>query len=178
MRVVFERYEPRRYRSLVYRDDGVVLLLPGYDRKWRVPHDLAHFAVESEFALTGGVFGSIAGGGVFPNMQVVAGRPRHDAGQRSDQLLRENKTSLAIAEVLAGVVHDAVERRDRGELYQRARGAWGVLREEPFPYSPAALEAAADTLAELSARWTGRTLEVEWPQPPRAMRSTSSASSS
>jgi hypothetical protein len=178
MRVVFERHEPRRYRSLVYRDDGVVLLLPGYDRKWRVPHDLAHFAVERELGLTDGVFGSIAAGGVFPNMQVVAGRKRHDARRRSDRVLRDNKKSLAIAEVLAGVVHDAVERQDRSELYQRARGAWGVLHEEPFPYSPAALIAAADTLADLTAQWTGRVLEVEWPQPPRAIRSTSRASSS
>src|SRR5262245_18930486 len=156
MRVVFERYEPRRYRSLVYRDDGVVVLLPGYDRKWRVPSDLAHFAVVRELGLTDGVFGSIAAGGVFPNMQVVAGRKRPHAQQRSEQLLRDNKKSLAVAEVLAGVVHDAVERGDRGDLYLQARGAWGVLHEEPFPYSPAALDAAADALADLTAQWTGR----------------------
>ncbi|TDV47055.1 hypothetical protein [Actinophytocola oryzae] len=178
MRVVFERYEPRRYRSLVYRDDGVVLVLPGYDRKWRVPHDLAHFATERELRLTDGVWGSIAAGGVFANMQVVAGRKRHDARQRSERVLKANSRSLAIAEVLAGVVHDAVEHRDRRELYQRACGAWGVLHEEPFPFPAHALTAAADTLEELAARWTGRTLEVEWGQPPRAMRRTSRASSS
>jgi hypothetical protein len=178
MRVVFERHEPRRYRSLVHRDDGVVLLLPGYDRKYRVPHDLAHFAVERELRLTGGVWGTIAAGGVFPNMQVVSGRTKHDARQRSERVIRENRHELGTAEILAGVVHDAVERGDRGELCQRARGAWGVLNEEPFPYPDEALTAAADTLEDLAARWTGRTFEVEWGQPPRAMRRTSRASSS
>jgi hypothetical protein len=163
MRVLFERCEPRGYRSFVHRDDGVVLLLPGFDRKWRVPHDLAHFAAERELRLTGGVFGSIAVGVVFDNMRVVSGRPRHDAKQRSERLLRENGRAIGVAEVLAGVVHEAVEHRDRSELFQRARGAWGVRHEEPFPYPDAALTAAADTLEELAARWTGPTLEVEWP---------------
>ncbi|MFL6124736.1 hypothetical protein [Actinophytocola sp.] len=162
MRVVFERCEPRGYQSYVHRDDGVVLLLPAYDRKWRVPHDLAHLATERELRMTDGVFGSIAAGGVFPNMRVVSGRPRHDAKQRSERLLRENKRALGVAEVLAAVVHEAVEHRNRAELVQRARGAWGVLHEEPFPYPAYAVTAAADTLEELVAGWTGRTFEVEW----------------
>lgn len=162
MRVVFERCEPRGYRSFVHRDDGVVLLLPGYDRKWRVPHDLAHFAVERELRMTGGVFGSIAAGILFPNMKVVSGRPRHDAKQRSERVGRENGRAIGDAELLAGVVHDAVERRDRRELMSRARGAWGVVHEEPFPYPLAALTAAADALEELAGQWTGPTFEVEW----------------
>jgi hypothetical protein len=162
VRVVFERHEPRRYRSLVYRDDGVVLLLPGYDRKWRVPHDLAHFATERELRMTDGVFGSIAAGGVFPNMQVVSGRTRHDARQRSARLLKENTRSLGLAELLAWVVHEAVERRDRTDMVQRARGGWGIMHADPFPYPPETLTAAADALEELVAGWTGRRLEVEW----------------
>lgn len=160
--MVFERYEPRHYRSFLHRDDGVVVMMPGYDRKWRVPHDLTHFAVERELRMTDGVFGSIAAGVVFPNMTVVSGRPRHDAAQRSERVARENKRALGVAEILAGVVHDAVERRDRSELFQRARGAWGVLHEESFPYPAEALTAAADALEELAGQWTGRTLEVEW----------------
>ena len=162
MHVEFERCEPRGYRSFVHRDDGVVVLLPGYDRKWRVPHDLAHFAVERELRMTSGVFGSIAAGVLFPNMQVVSGRPRHDAKQRSERVMRENGPTLRDAELLAGLVHDAVERRDRRELMSRARGTWGMVHEEPFPYSLAALTAAADALEELAGQWTGPTLEVEW----------------
>lgn len=60
VQVVFERDVRRRYWSHVHRDDGVVLLLPGYDRKWRVPHDLAHLTTERALGLTDGVFGSLA----------------------------------------------------------------------------------------------------------------------
>lgn len=179
MRVVFERDETRRYWSQVHRDDGVVLLLPGYDRKWRVPHDLAHFATERELGLTGGVFGSIAAGAVFANMTVLSGRPRHDAKRRSARVFRENGRAIGTAEVLAGAVHEAVERQVLRGLTARAREAWGVLHEEPFPYLPAQLRTAAEVLAELAQRWAGhRLLEVDWRQPPRAIRSTSSASSS
>lgn len=174
----FERDELRWYRSVLHRDDGVVLLFHGYDRKWRVPHDLAHFAVEQALRLDGGVFGGIAAGALFPNMDVLSGKRRHDAKRRSERVLRDNQKSIGVAEVLAGAVHDAVEQRDRGELVARARGAWGVFSTEPFPYAPAALMTAADALDELADRWTGRTLSVKWSQPPRAMRRTSSASSS
>lgn len=176
--MVFERDETRRYFSLVYRDDGVVLRMPGYDRKWRVPHDLTHVAVERELGMARGVLGSIAAGVVFPNMEVVSGRLKHDAKRRSERLARENGAEIGVAELLVGVVHDAVERRDRTELVARAHAAWGSVHEEPFPYPDSALLAAADALDDMSARWTGRTFEVEWPQPPRAMRRTSRASSS
>ncbi len=162
MRVEFERDETRWYRSVLHRDDGVVLLLHGYDRKWRVPHDLAHFAVERALRLDDGVFGSIAAGAMFGNMDVLSGRLRHDAKRRSEQVLRANQKSLGLAEVLAGAVHDAVEHRDRRELVARAHGAWGVFSTEPFPYPPEALTTAADALEELADQWTGRTLTVEW----------------
>lgn len=172
MRVDFERDESGWYRSALHRDDGVVLLLHGYDRKWRVPHDLAHFATESALRLAGGVFGSIAAGAMFDNMNVLSGKLKHDAKRRSEQVLKANEKSLGLSEVLAGVVHEAVEHGDRSELVARAHGAWGVHNTEPFPYPPEALTAAADELEELAGRWTGSTLTVEWvsPRGPSAAR--------
>jgi len=61
--------------ATIHRRDGVVLELPGYDRQFRVPHDLAHAVTERELGLARGVFGSIAGGGVFDNMHVTTGHP-------------------------------------------------------------------------------------------------------
>lgn len=105
------------------------------------------------------------------NMKVVSGRVRHDAKRRSQQVLRTNGPGLAVAEVLAGVVHDAVERRDRRRLLAAAREAWGVLREEPFPYGAAELRTAADRLDDAGSRWARlgaeEPLELEWP---RALR--------
>jgi hypothetical protein len=69
--------------ATIQRRDGVVVELPGYDRKFRVPHDLAHAVTERGLGLSRGVFGSIAGGGMVGNMRVLTGRPRHDAAERS-----------------------------------------------------------------------------------------------
>jgi hypothetical protein len=64
MNVTFTRTAARRYRVSVggpgieplYMDPA-----PGYDP--RLPHDAAHFIVENELNITGGVFGQLAAGG-------------------------------------------------------------------------------------------------------------------
>jgi hypothetical protein len=64
MNVTFTRTAERRYRVLV-EGAGVVSSwmepAPGYDT--RLPHDMAHFVVENELGITGGVFGQLAAGG-------------------------------------------------------------------------------------------------------------------
>jgi hypothetical protein len=152
MLITFARALSGSTVATVRRADGVVLELPGYDRKYRVPHDLAHAVTERELGMTGGVFGSIAGGGVFDNMRVVAGHPRHDAAERSKRLLAANKQSLGIAELLAGVVHDAVEHQEKSTI-ERAHRSWGVFSTDPFPWSDQQLVAAVDLLAELAVEY-------------------------
>src|SRR5262249_29787977 len=98
-----------RYYSRVRRQDGVVLHLPGYDRKWSVPHDLAHFAAERAFGWTGGLWGSIAAGAELPNMHVISGRPRHDHRARSDAILPAHPADLGIAGGLAGLPHARIQ---------------------------------------------------------------------
>lgn len=166
----------RGYRSEIHRDDGAVLCLPGYDRKWRIPHDLAHLVAERELGLDDGVFGSIAAGAVFENMTVLSGRQRHDARERSRRVLRANERATATAEVLAGVVHHAAESGGVESVGPEAREAWGVLSAEPFPYPPRALRRAVGSLMEAGERWArigeGQRLELEWPSPgPRRQRS-------
>ncbi|WP_020668233.1 hypothetical protein [Amycolatopsis nigrescens] len=169
VKVVFTKGAGGRYWSHVHRRDGVVLLLPGYDRKFRIPHDLAHFATERQLGLSDGVFGSLFAGAVFENMSVVAGRVRHDARQRSERILREHAKSggIGTAEVLAGVVHHAVEGDVRARLFDDARVEWGIIRQEPFPYTAAQFRDAADTLAALATRWDAlpvdATLDLTWP---------------
>ncbi len=139
MEVTVRRGGDRRYWSEVRRDDGVVLVLPGQDRKWRIPHDLAHLVTERELRLAHGLFGSIAAGAVFEGMRVVSGRPRHDARARSQQLLKTNARALTVAEVLAGVIHEAAEYERHNRLQSTAEEAWGVLNEERLPYGCALL---------------------------------------
>ncbi|GIM91054.1 hypothetical protein [Paractinoplanes toevensis] len=165
MLITFARAAGGSTLATVRRADGVVLELPGFDRKWRVPHDLAHAATECELGMSEGVFGSIAGGGVFGNMRVVGGKPRHDAADRSRRLLAANKRPLGVAEVLAGVVHDAVEHGRPAVPPELARGSWGIFSSDPFPWSPAQLSGAVRRLAGLAAEFerSGGALEFAWP---------------
>jgi hypothetical protein len=163
MLITFARALSGSTLSTIRRGDGVVLELPGYDRKYRVPHDLAHAVTERELGMAGGVFGSIAGGGVFDNMRVVAGRPRHDAAERSRRLLVANKVSLGIAEVLAGVVHDAVEH-DETSTMERARRSYGIFSTDPFPWTEPQIYGAVAMLAELSVEYEANGKVVfTWP---------------
>lgn len=165
--VEFRRAPRGESQAWVHRPDGVVVWLPSYSRKWRVPHDLAHAVTERELGLARGVFGSIAAGAVFENMRVVSGRPRHDARVVSARVLRANGRALTTAEVLAGVLHQAVEHR-RPVPQSAAREAWGVVNQDPFPWTVADITRAADTLRALSERWSTLTaadaLEFDWPQ--------------
>ena len=163
MLITFARALSGSTLATIRRGDGVVLELPGYDRKYRVPHDLAHAVTERELGMAGGVFGSIAGGGVFDNMRVVSGKPRHDAAERSRRLLAANKQSLGAAEILAGVVHDAVELGETSTV-ERARRGWGIFSTEPLPWSERQVTGAVAVLRELAVEFeaTGKVV-FTWP---------------
>ena len=165
MQVVFAHGLTGSTVATLHRSDGVVLELPGYDRKWLVPHDLAHFATERALGMPGGVFGSIAAGGVFANMRVLRGRPRHDAAQRSKRLLDANKRTLTLAEVVAGLVHRAVEEDRTADVCRQVRHAWDAVGDGPFPWADEPVRAAADALDELLVEWESRgTVRAVWPE--------------
>jgi hypothetical protein len=167
MRIVFSRGPDRvSSEARIERPDGLVVVLPSTDRRHRVPHDVAHAATERELGMPDGVFGSIASGAMFKGMRVLSGRQRHDAAARSRRILRANRRSITVAEVLTGIVHDAVEAGRRAP-FALARRFWGTLEERPFPWTEADLARAAGTLRDLAARWEalapGDGLELGWP---------------
>jgi hypothetical protein len=151
--------------ATLHRGDGVVLQLPGYDRRYRVPHDLAHFATERALGMNAGVFGAIAGGGVFANMRLVGGRPRHDAAQRSRLLLDAHKRTLTLAEMMAGVVHRAVEA-DQGELVPAlVREAWSSYDGSAVPWTDAQIGSAVTGLLDLAGEWEAHgAVRATWPE--------------
>jgi hypothetical protein len=160
MLVTFSRGVTGSTLATIHRRDGVVLELPGYDRKYRVPHDLAHIATERTLGLARGVFGLIASGVMFSNMRVTGGRLRHDASQRSERLLRAYRRDLGVAEMMAGAVHQAVEHG----VALRSGRSWASVSAEPFPWSEAQLTEAVDRLADWAAIYRGvGTVDVEWP---------------
>jgi hypothetical protein len=167
MRIVFSRDGRGGIVSRVYRRDGVVVELPSYSITHRVPHDLAHAVAERAFGLAGGVYGSLASGAVFSDVRVVGGKPRHDAAARSARLLRANSRDITVAEVVAGALHDAVERGATRAPMAKLRHDWGIVREDPFPGTDEQAAAALATLTALTAQWetlpADGTIEFEWP---------------
>jgi hypothetical protein len=150
--------------ATIHRRDRVVLEMIGYDRRFRVPHDLAHAVTERQLSMPRGVFGSIAGGAVFDSMRVIEGRPRHDAAARSKRITAANKTTLGIAEVIAGAVHDAAERYDPDPAPSAARRAWSIFTADPFPWPDDQIIAATTTLAALTVDLEAAgTLSFTWP---------------
>jgi hypothetical protein len=175
MQVHFHRTDGRGgYVVLMRRDDGLTVRMPGYDRRWRVPHDMAHFATEREFNFGYGVFGSIAAGALFNNMTVVAGRSRSDLAARSRSVIRAHAAELGLAEVVSGVVHDGVEHdAPVPAVYARLVETWDSLRPGPCPYQLATLRRCLGVLEVLENRWravgVGQRLALHWesPAPPR-----------
>jgi hypothetical protein len=171
MLIEFIRVDSGSTTATIHRRDGVVVALHGYDKKFRIPHDLAHAVAERELGLADGVFGSIAGGAVFTGMTVVSGKPRHDAAARSRRLLDANSKALTRAEVMAGVVHDAAEHptggspgENGGSPGEKGRIDWGIVHPEPFPWSDEQLSGAVETLKVVAAQWDGvGRLEFHWP---------------
>jgi len=164
--VTFLPTERRSSAALIARDDGVRLRLRSYDRKFAVPHDLAHFVAEQTFGLEHGVWGSIAAGAMFDSMTVISGRLRHDSRQRSTTLLKANQRELVLAEVLAGVVHQGLHHSNAA-LARELNEAWGTLREGPCPFTPSQAHNGVAELAALAEQWTATTpehgLNLTWP---------------
>lgn len=169
MHVVFHRLEGHRYCSHVHRDDGVVVRVPGWDRKWRIPHDLAHLVTERELGLTDGIYGSIGSGAMFTGMEVVAGRQRHDARAVSERVLRANGESgaLGLAEILGGSIHHAAEYGNLAGALAGVRFAWQTHAGGPCPYDGAEVARVAGVLCEVGQDWErvrpGQGLELAWP---------------
>src|SRR5262249_22180169 len=125
---------------------------------------------EREFRLNKGVFGSIAAGAMFSNMAVVDGRARFDANVRSRAVLRAHTVEIGIAELVAGVGHQGVERGDPFEdVLAHLREAWGTVREGPCPYHPETLRRVLAILTALAEHWRdlpeGERLTLRWPLP-------------
>ena len=108
MEVQFRRTGERRYAIKICRKDLPSVEMdpaPGYDSI--MPHDLLHFAVESELGLRRGVFGQLAEGGDAGTFHRIpsagenrreAARIRRRALKRGDKLRREGRHESALSE--------------------------------------------------------------------------------
>lgn len=98
MKVTFTKTAARRYRVSV-EGPGVVPAAmdpaPGYDD--RLPHDMAHFLVENELGIAGGVFGQLAQGG-HAHTFIPTEKQRGKVVRRGDRVAAANRKDAMLSE--------------------------------------------------------------------------------
>jgi hypothetical protein len=102
MEVRFTKTAERRYRVSIEGSDVVSSYMdpaPGYDA--RLPHDMAHFIVESELGIKGGVFGQIAAGGAF--IVPTDNTKRRKIARRARRIAHANQKDALLSEHLVAV---------------------------------------------------------------------------
>lgn len=148
----------------------MTVLVPGFDRKHAVPHDLAHFAAERGFGVARGFWGSVAAGAMFGGMQVVSGRRPPHASERSRRIIRANAEQIGIAEGLATSVFQAyTDDLSPAEASGLLAKYWSITHTGPCPYGTPGMTRACTLLGELATRWAGvqagATLTLDWDLP-------------
>jgi len=97
MKVTFTRTAERRYRVSV---EGPVPSwmepAPGYDA--RLPHDMAHFVVENELGISGGVFGQLAAGGHARTFHPTADKASRKVAKRGNRIAATNRDDAMLSE--------------------------------------------------------------------------------
>lgn len=169
MLLIVTRIDERRYVSRVTRHDGVSFLVKGGGHMFQIPHDLAHFAVESALQLSNGFWGSIAAGAVMPNMTHIAGRRKPRAGERSIAVLKTNAAHLGEAEVLVRIFNTAFEDKQSDGTLKK------LLADRRMPPENAIHQVSDDKIATVRAAWfeveskwrnlrVGDELHLNWPE--------------
>lgn len=170
MEARFSRDATGGYVTRAVRDDKVTVEIRGSDRAGGLPHDLAHFIVESELDLPYGFWGCLARGAEFRSARVRAGRRPPRARERSTAILKEAGQRLTEAEVLVGVLMTAAasdRRRCWPIVRDRLQRGWTILT----PVGEQAVERACQRLRDTAHEWaalpSGGELRLTWPVPRR-----------
>ena len=156
MQIVVTRIDANRYSTLVERDEGVKLRVPGYGFMRALPHDLAHYAVESTLRLDRGFWGSVATGAKLSGMALIAGRQKPHATEQGHAIAKQNGAALSQAERLVACFEKIVDSR----LDQRPHLAEARLREANAIFGPQARVVTRSEIAEVCAAW--RSMQARW----------------
>jgi hypothetical protein len=153
VKVTFTKTDEGRYSILV---EGPDILSPltmkrgaGYNA--RLPHDVAHFIVENELAITGGVFGQIAAGGTGATFIATDAKKLKKVKKRGKKLAKENKAEAMFAE----------------EAISAAQSRWEKRARVPETNIPAAdLARIAEQFEDFARQWCrlpiGGSISLEW----------------
>jgi hypothetical protein len=83
---------------------------PGYDP--RLPHDVAHFIVENELGIVGGIFGQIAAGGTANTFFSDEAKNRRKARKRGSKMMKANKKDALFSEHAVYAAQSRWEKHD------------------------------------------------------------------
>ena len=113
MKVTFKKTHQKGYSVFVERssDDSVAMdPAPGYDP--RLPHDAAHFIVENELRILGGVFGQLAAGGTAKTFLTEDARKLRKVRKRGDRIAKANKGDALFSEHAIYAAQSRWEKHD------------------------------------------------------------------
>ncbi len=113
MTVVFTRTHQKGYSVTVDGpeiDTATMNPAPGYDA--RLPHDAAHFIVENELGILGGVFGQLASGGTANTFYSQEAKKPRKAKQRGAEMAKANKKDALFSEHAVYAAQSRWEKHD------------------------------------------------------------------
>jgi hypothetical protein len=154
MKVTFTKTAERRYRVSV-EGPGVVPSFmepaPGYDA--RLPHDMAHFVVENELGIAGGIFGQLAAGGHARTFHPSV-KTRRKVAKQGDRMAHANRDDSMLSEA---VVYLACTTWSNG-THHKAPQVKGVTAED--------IERVCREFDAVSAVWSklkvGESMTLAW----------------
>lgn len=152
MNVTFTRTGERRYRVSVEGpgiEPSYMEPAPGYDD--RLPHDAAHFIVENELGISGGVFGQLAAGGHANTFRSDARKKPRKTAKRGSSMAKANRDDALFSEHAVYV----------------ASTAWNNAPERPdTKIPPDAVANLCKEFDKFSSRWSklrvGESITLEW----------------
>lgn len=113
MTVVFTRTHKRGYSVTVDGpeiDTATMNPAPGYDV--RLPHDAAHFIVENELGILGGVFGQLASGGTANTFFSQEAKKPRKTKQRGAEMAKANQKDALFSEHAVYAAQSRWEKHD------------------------------------------------------------------
>jgi len=151
-----------RPNIIAVRDDGVSVRVLTPDRKFSPPHDLIHFIVEKGMHLQRGFWGSIADGAKFASVEVIDGRQKPRANERSAQIIKANEAHLSEAEMIVGAFQKVLQE----DLGPHQEVLWRLLRTSGRKVESDLLRPTWDGLVSFRDQWEGlalgQAIQLKW----------------
>ena len=152
MKVTFTRIHKKGY-SVSTDGAGIDPLkmhpAPGYDP--RLPHNVAHFIVENELGIMGGIFGQIAAGGTANTFFSEDAKNRRKARKRGTEMMKANKQDALFSEHAVYAAQSRWEKRD-------------IIPDTKIPQKD--LERVIVKFEEFAAQWSvlpiGGSVTLDW----------------